>query len=471
MVQYPTFPHPDLIQTETWEVADDTRYHFVPGSVYLLGARLIYKAGESDAKDASARLFTTEDPDNEEADDNRCVVDLVNSRDQTSPHVFFEHGIYVETFTGDALEGAYLELSWVKRMDYCQAYWRTEDALQECWKQARGDEPFLDNFWRGNEDDTIWSGSGTPGSGTGGSDPEFLDTIFRIQDDGDPTKEIAFEASSISTGTTRTITMPDNDVDLSDSGISASYQNINPSPLSNAMRIGTDSGVGEMSPSLVAASVYQEDTSDPASAPDREGLIFVNTSSGDIWISKGTSVVGDWVQVNGGGGGTVDVVSNVATARILGRTTAGSGDSEELTVDDVLGMLAIDEVGAIVAGNASSGSTITKFIGPCDTEMDVTAVYICTQASTTSSGANNWDIQIQNKDNSNADLLATAYNTDTDGDLPATGITDLGAVHGTAANLVWNRGDRLQVVWTENGSATNLFGQVCWVLLVGTLRT
>jgi hypothetical protein len=30
-------------------------------------------------------------------------------------------------------------------------------------------------------------------------------------------------------------------------------------------------------------------------------------------------------------GGTVDVVSNVATSTILGRTTAGSGNSEELT--------------------------------------------------------------------------------------------------------------------------------------------
>jgi hypothetical protein len=37
------------------------------------------------------------------------------------------------------------------------------------------------------------------------------------------------------------------------------------------------------------------------------------------------------IDVPGGGGGTVDVVSNVATSTILGRTTAGSGDSEELT--------------------------------------------------------------------------------------------------------------------------------------------
>jgi hypothetical protein len=37
------------------------------------------------------------------------------------------------------------------------------------------------------------------------------------------------------------------------------------------------------------------------------------------------------IAITGGGSGTVDVVSNVATDTILGRITAGSGDSEELT--------------------------------------------------------------------------------------------------------------------------------------------
>lgn len=44
---------------------------------------------------------------------------------------------------------------------------------------------------------------------------EFSDAAFRIIDDGDGTKKIAFEASAITTGTTRTVTMPDADVDLS----------------------------------------------------------------------------------------------------------------------------------------------------------------------------------------------------------------------------------------------------------------
>lgn len=40
------------------------------------------------------------------------------------------------------------------------------------------------------------------------------DSTFTIFDDGDSTKEIAFQASGITTGTTRTITMPDANVDL-----------------------------------------------------------------------------------------------------------------------------------------------------------------------------------------------------------------------------------------------------------------
>ena len=55
--------------------------------------------------------------------------------------------------------------------------------------------------------DTGASGSNTP-----------ADNIFRIQDNADATKQIAFEASSITSGNTRTVTMPDADVTLVSSG-------------------------------------------------------------------------------------------------------------------------------------------------------------------------------------------------------------------------------------------------------------
>ena len=44
----------------------------------------------------------------------------------------------------------------------------------------------------------------------------FNDGKFEIFDDADPTKRLDFEVSEISPGTTRTITMPDEDVDLGD---------------------------------------------------------------------------------------------------------------------------------------------------------------------------------------------------------------------------------------------------------------
>lgn len=54
------------------------------------------------------------------------------------------------------------------------------------------------------------------GGGTGTSPTEFDESVFRITDTIDNTKKIAFEADDLSAGVTRTINMPDNDVDLTD---------------------------------------------------------------------------------------------------------------------------------------------------------------------------------------------------------------------------------------------------------------
>jgi hypothetical protein len=58
--------------------------------------------------------------------------------------------------------------------------------------------------------------TGNTGS-AGSSTPS--DATFRIQDNSDATKQIAFEASTISSGTTRTVTMPDEDVTLGEGGV------------------------------------------------------------------------------------------------------------------------------------------------------------------------------------------------------------------------------------------------------------
>ena len=48
---------------------------------------------------------------------------------------------------------------------------------------------------------------------------EFSDDTFRIKDDVDATKKVAFELSAVSTGTVRTITLPDEDIVLGQGGI------------------------------------------------------------------------------------------------------------------------------------------------------------------------------------------------------------------------------------------------------------
>ena len=67
------------------------------------------------------------------------------------------------------------------------------------------------SFSDGDACNVDFSRTGNTGS-AGSSTP--ADDVFRIQDNGDDTKQIAFQASGIGSGVTRTITMPNTDVTL-----------------------------------------------------------------------------------------------------------------------------------------------------------------------------------------------------------------------------------------------------------------
>lgn len=64
---------------------------------------------------------------------------------------------------------------------------------------------------------TYLRGDGTWSAVAGGSD-EVADNLFRIVDDGDGTKKLAFEVSAITTATTRTWTIPDRAINFSSGG-------------------------------------------------------------------------------------------------------------------------------------------------------------------------------------------------------------------------------------------------------------
>ena len=79
-----------------------------------------------------------------------------------------------------------------------------------------------------------------------------------------------------------------------------------------------------------------------------------------------------------GGGGTVDVLSNVAQDRLVGRLTAGSGDSEELTAAQVKTFLAIAQsdvsglVAALAGKVASTTFPVTETIALSDETTAIT---------------------------------------------------------------------------------------------------
>jgi hypothetical protein len=92
----------------------------------------------------------------------------------------------------------------------------------------------------------VWTATAVDGSGywaaPASAPTVFSDSAFRIQDNGDATKQLAFEVSAITTGTTRTITMPDSDLNLG-TGIGGSFAN---ATLSN---LGTTAANADINPS------------------------------------------------------------------------------------------------------------------------------------------------------------------------------------------------------------------------------
>ena len=90
-----------------------------------------------------------------------------------------------------------------------------------------------------------------------------------------------------------------------------------------------------------------------------QGDVVLVTDTGLWKLCTVTGTPGTWATIGGGGGGTVDVVSNVASARILGRTTSGSGDSEELTAAQAWTIL--DDSGPASAMSWSQTLTTTGY--------------------------------------------------------------------------------------------------------------
>ena len=96
----------------------------------------------------------------------------------------------------------------------------------------------------------------TGATGAPGGSTTFSDSLFRVQDNADATKQIAFEASGITTGTTRTFTAPNVSGTLITTGDTATVTNAM-SAVMAANTVKVNATAGSASPSDVALSTNQ----------------------------------------------------------------------------------------------------------------------------------------------------------------------------------------------------------------------
>ena len=109
---------------------------------------------------------------------------------------------------------------------------------------------------------------------------EVSDSVFRVVDNSDATKKLAFEASGIGTGQTRTITMPNIDVDLGKAVYRKDIFNL-PVPLSS-LRAGDEI---DLTVSLATVSMQHSDTFSTV-----KGYYFNNNTQGTVTFTLSRSL-------------------------------------------------------------------------------------------------------------------------------------------------------------------------------------
>ena len=155
----------------------------------------------------------------------------------------------------------------------------------------------------------------------GGSTSVFSDAVFALQDNGDATKQAQFELSAVTTGTVRALTVPDASGTLVLAGAAQTLTN-----KTIALASNTITGLGALATaSSVNLSSQATGTLQAAQEPAHSG--DVTNTAGSLALTIAAGAVSN------------AKLAQVATATIKGRTTAGTGDTEDLTAAQTTALL------------------------------------------------------------------------------------------------------------------------------------
>lgn len=240
------------------------------------------------------------------------------------------------------------------------------------------------------------SGIDTALASAGGSD--FSDSLFRVSDNGTPSKKMAFEVSAIAASTVRTVTMPDANVDLGK--IASALQkdgSVNPTanlPMASFKLTGLAAGSSagdsvryEQSILVSGANAFAADQSmggfkltnlaDPVSGQDGVTLSYMNARLAGIKpkasVRVATTAAGT-LATSFENGDTIDGVTIATGNRILIKDQAASENNGIYTVNasgaptratDFDSLSPIDEINgswvSVQEGTANAGKIFVQF--------------------------------------------------------------------------------------------------------------
>lgn len=111
--------------------------------------------------------------------------------------------------------------------------------------------------------------------------------------------------------------------------------------------------------------VYQPATIDPNITPTKVGQVWVNTATGHVWVSIGTSSSADWSDTSA----VTPAITVSATDKVLGRFSSGSGPVEEIActaaarslIDDAT---VADMVNTLFGASSSGTGGAARLNGP-----------------------------------------------------------------------------------------------------------
>lgn len=202
--------------------------------------------------------------------------------------------------------------------------------------------------------------------GTAGGS-EFADNVFRIQDNADATKEIAFEASAIATSTTRTITMPNSDVDLGDiAGNAADIADLVSlsGVAANSTNLGTFTGATISDSQTVKAALQDLETAleeIDANADDLISLSGVAENATDLGTFTGTTIADN-----------VTIKAALQALETAVETGASSADLDDLVT--LTGVAANStDLGTFTGSTIADNETIKGALQDLETALELKA--------------------------------------------------------------------------------------------------